>query len=199
MRRAPVLADVWRRRTARIDWSDIRAPLRFINTGSSMPAPLDFLSVIWASNASLKASHTIGISRSRLPLPRTEIESLCVSMWPIFVETASLTRMPVAKSNSTMAMSRVFRRIAFGFIAICCRVELSRDLTAERAIVRGRLNPTLTSFRNPAIGFDVILSYRSKLANIDFTTANRRRTVRGFALVILPSQRRTMSRFIAGS
>ena len=145
----------------------------------------------------MNASHTTGICRSRLPFPRTDIENRSRSMSLKLTATTSLTRIPVAKSNSTSAVSLVTRRIALGVVLDCMRVERSSDFTVAREIVRGRLKPTLTWLRSPANGLSAAFPSRSRLLNMDLIVANRLRTVRGFAVVMLPSQRRTRSRPIA--
>src|SRR5580698_1755848 len=71
--------------------------------------------------------------------------------------------------------------VALGVVVSCTRVERRRALTVPRAIVLGKLLPTLISLRRPANGFIKLPPCRSRLANIDFKVANRRRTVRGFA------------------
>jgi site-specific DNA recombinase len=67
------------------------------------------------------------------------------------------------------------------------RAERSKVLTVARPTVRGTLLPILTSLRNPANGFSAIHPCRSRLMNNDFNVANLRRTVRGFAVFMLPS------------
>src|SRR5580692_9547364 len=144
---------------------------------------------ICCDNASRKASHTIGICRSRLPLPRTEMTRRSISTCPMFVATTSLTRIPVENKTSRSADSWVTRIFVIGFVLACLRGERSNDLTVDRAMVRGRLFPTFTSLRNPLNGLLTKFPQRSQLANMDLSVANLRRTVRGFASSMLPSQR----------
>jgi hypothetical protein len=149
------------------------------------------------TKASRTASQTIGISRSRLPIPRTEIVKRSISMSAMFAATTSLTLIPVENISSTSAVSLIVRTLAAMLDPFWTRTAFSKDLTVDRPTVRGKLSPTFTSLRIPASGFSGSIEFRSRFANIDFTVASLRRIVRGWAAVMLQSQRWTNFRSIA--
>jgi hypothetical protein len=131
----------------------------------------------------------MGISRSLFPLPRTDMTNRSRSTSPIFKPTTSPTRMPVENNNSIKDVSRILRELHLAVSASNFRGERSRDLTVARAMVRGKAIPTFTSLRNPASGLFSSCSCRSRLENIDFTVARRRRMVLAFTPAILPNHR----------
>ncbi len=102
--------------------------------------------------------------------------------------------MPDANINSTSAVSCFLREMVEFRAALCRRTERSRDFTVDRPTVRGKDIPTLISLLIPARGLTSEFTCRSYAANIDFTVANLRRTVRGRTASMLPSHRLTRSR-----
>jgi hypothetical protein len=93
--------------------------------------------------------------------------------------------MPVENKISTSAVSRFARKPEISLDVGSFLAERSKDLTVDRATMRGKLIPTFTSLRSPAKGFGKRPPCLSRAANIDFKVANLRRTVRGFDAAIL--------------
>lgn len=103
---------------------------------------------------------------------------------------------PGGEQSSTKAVSRIPRMVVAGLTLGDPRVERSSDLIVVRANVRGRLMPIFTSHRNPVSGLADKMPCRSRQADMDFNVASLRRTVRGLASPMHPSQRWTRSRLM---